>query len=246
MIDVRDGLAVHARGGRRDLYQPVGTVGGRPIPRGDAVSLAREYVRLGFDEIYVADLDAIRGEPPRQDLIRDVVTAAARTWIDAGTSSPDAATRIASLGADQIVAGLETLTSFDDLAAIAAALGRAHTAFSLDLRAGSPIAGSVTGLSRQSPAGITRHAADAGAGVIIVLDLARVGADAGVDETLLRDLRAAAPDVVLAAAGGVRGMDDLVRLAALGCDAALVASAVLDSRLTAADIAAAQRLRVSR
>jgi len=38
--------------------------------------------------------------------------------------------------------------------------------------------------------------------------------------------------------GGVRGAEDLRSVAASGCDAVLVASALHDGRLTAADLAA--------
>ncbi len=46
------------------------------------------------------------------------------------------------------------------------------------------------------------------------------------------------PGVTLLAGGGVRNADDLRRLKASGCDAALVATALHDGRITAADVAA--------
>ena len=82
-----------------------------------------------------------------------------------------------------------------------------------------------------APAALAAWAADAGAGAVIVLDLARVGTGAGVDHVLLREVRAAAPAVTLLAGGGVRDPADLVRLADDGCDGALVASALHDGRL---------------
>jgi len=44
-------------------------------------------------------------------------------------------------------------------------------------------------------------------------------------------VRQAAPDVTLLAGGGVRGPDDLSRLADAGADGALVATALLDGSL---------------
>jgi phosphoribosylformimino-5-aminoimidazole carboxamide ribotide isomerase len=52
--------------------------------------------------------------------------------------------------------------------------------------------------------------------------------------------------VTLVAGGGVRGADDLARLADAGCDGALVATALHDGRLSAADVTAARRIAVRR
>jgi len=84
-------------------------------------------------------------------------------------------------------------------------------------------------------------AAEAGASAVIVLDLARVGMRRGVDVDLLRRIRAAVPKAELVVAGGVRGLSDLAAAAAAGCDAALVATALYDGRILAADIASAGR-----
>ena len=59
VIDVKDGHAVHARGGRRETYAPVSKAAGTSID-GDPVRLARVYLdTFGIDDIYIADLDAI-------------------------------------------------------------------------------------------------------------------------------------------------------------------------------------------
>jgi phosphoribosylformimino-5-aminoimidazole carboxamide ribotide isomerase len=76
---------------------------------------------------------------------------------------------------------------------------------------------------------------------IIVLDLARVGTGGGPDIETIAAVREAVPGLSLIAGGGVRGAGDLTRLADAGCDGVLVASALLDGRLTAADVAAAQQ-----
>ena len=53
---------------------------------------------------------------------------------------------------------------------------------------------------------------------------------------LCREIRRHHPDLTIVAGGGVRGLDDLKTLADAGCDAALVASALHDGRLTRQDI----------
>jgi phosphoribosylformimino-5-aminoimidazole carboxamide ribotide isomerase len=246
VIDARGGLAVHARGGRRDDYAPIGKVGNTAIPPGDAVRLAVEYIRTGIDHLYIADLDAIAGSPPQRDLVRGIAALGVTTWVDAGISSIAAARHTTALGASTVIVGLETLESLDTLAAIAREIGGDRVAFSLDLRAGRPIGRSGVFPDDADPETIATEAAAAGAGTIVVLDLARVGGATGVDAGLIRRLRSRFSTTRLAAGGGVRGPDDLLDLAAAGCDAALVASAVLEGRLTPADVAAAQDASVSR
>jgi len=233
VIDLRGGLAVHARAGRRESYAPVAQVAGEAIPAGDAVALARGYVdRCGLTELYVADLDAIAGGAPHDAQIAAIAQLGADVWVDAGVSSAAAARRVLDLGAAVVVVGLETLTSFDTLASICRTVGGRRVAFSLDLRDGTPILASHAAIARDATASrLAADAAAAGAGIVIVLDLARVGVGAGVDTTLLGRVRAAAPGVSLFAGGGVRGIEDLKRVEEAGCDGALVATALQRSAL---------------
>jgi uncharacterized protein related to proFAR isomerase len=53
----------------------------------------------------------------------------------------------------------------------------------------------------------------------------------GLDVDLLNHVRHAARDVQLVAGGGVRGQEDMDRLADIGVDGALVATALLDGTL---------------
>ena len=247
VVDLQHGRAVHARQGIRDQYQPVSSVAGVPIDRGDALALARAYNQsLGVEEIYVADLDAILGRPP-QDTCVAALAALAPVWLDAGVSSSDAARRAAGLGAAQVVVGLETLSSYDALADICAAIGGNRVAFSLDLRHGEPVRatnGATPGEALQvlAPHVLAARAARLGIGTVIVIDLARVGSSAGIDLGLIARVREAAPGVTLLAGGGVRGGHDLEQLAEAGADGALVATALLDGRIGAAELAAARLL----
>ena len=217
VIDLRGGAAVHARGGRRDEYQEIG----------DAVELARMYVdRYGVEELYVADLDAIEGRDP-ESVAPHRLFSVAPVWLDAGISSVERARQAIADGAARVIVGLETLSSFDVLREICAAIGGERIAFSLDLRNGTPLGVG----ARDTPTALAVRASDAGVGAIIVLDLARVGMRTGVDLNLLKAVRKAAPDIELVAGGGVRDADDLARLDGAGVNAALVATALREGSL---------------
>ena len=238
VLDLANGRAVHASGGRRDRYLPVQTVAGTQIDAGDAIALARHYLGvLGISELYVADLDAIGGGLSQDAVIASLTALRTPVWVDACISSVERARRAVDLGAARAVAGLETLPSFAALAAICRTVGGGRVAFSLDLRAGTPVMRPDFGGSRdETPSALAARAADAGAGAVIVIDLARVGAGSGLDLDLLASVRAAVPGLTLVAGGGVRDAADLGRLAGVGCDGVLVASALLDGRLGAGEL----------
>jgi len=241
VLDLMAGRAVRAEGGRREGYAPVHSVLLPEERAGDALALAGAFRdRLGRDEWYVADLDAIAGGAPQQALLDALAVAGGRLLVDAAVTTPRRAHDVLTHGAERVVVGLETLSSFDALRDIATSVGRERIVFSLDLRGGEPIV--LPGAPhRGTPLELVRAAIDAGAGAILVIDLARVGTGLGLDLPLLGALREAHPEVELLAGGGVRSPRDLVGLADAGCDGALVATALHNAGLGRADIEARER-----
>ncbi len=235
---------MRARAGRRELYAPVETVAGTPIEPGNALALARAYLdRLELTELYVADLDAILGRGPQDSVVRPLAELGVPLWLDAGGSSVDSVRRGIDLGAASVVVGLETLPSFDALRNICDAVGGERIAFSLDLRNGKPIVASSASDVLRDGGPVVRFAVKAartGVASVIVLDLARVGMSRGLDFHLISTVRATLPGLTLVAGGGIRGLADVKRLATIGCDGALAATALQDGRLRAAEIASAR------
>ena len=110
VVDLKDGQAVHARGGRRDGYLAVGEASGVTIA-GSATALARLYRdRFDLTEVYVADLNAIAGSPPHRAVLSSMNEVGVSLLVDAGVTSVDAARQVAR-DAHSIVVGLETLPS---------------------------------------------------------------------------------------------------------------------------------------
>jgi phosphoribosylformimino-5-aminoimidazole carboxamide ribotide isomerase len=237
VVDVLGGQAVHARGGHRDRYLPVRLCDGVPVD-GDPVALARVYLeRFGLEELYVADLDAILHRAQQASLIASLVALGASVWLDAGVSSRESAVPAIDLGVARVIVGLETLSSFEGLADICRTAGSARVAFSLDLRDGVPVVTGGDTADDRTPEVLAARAVDAGAGAVILLDLARVGSGRGVDLAMLARIRHAVPRVTLLAGGGIHSRADIEGLHAAGCDGALIATALHDGGITAADLA---------
>ena len=239
VLDLRAGRAVLAQGGRREAYAPVRSLLVPGGSAGDPLALARAYRDLlGCDEWYVADLDALAGGAVQSALVGALAGLGGRLLVDAAVAGPERARELVATGAARVVVGLETLPSFGALAAVARAIGPGRVAFSLDLRDGvvlaeAPLSG--------TPLELANAAVTAGAGAIIVLDLARVGSGQGVDSVLVGALRRAHPQVDLLAGGGIGTARELERLAGAGLDGALVATALHDGRVKRDDVAAVRR-----
>jgi phosphoribosylformimino-5-aminoimidazole carboxamide ribotide isomerase len=220
--------------GERERYRPVRGV----LGDGDPPALARAFrSRLGLDELYVADLDAIGGGgASHHRALLPALAREARLMVDAGVSNPARARALLELGADCVVVGTETLSGPDALDRLLAELPDGAVVLSVDLR--------VRRLLSPDPQLAGRPALDALARLarpelreVIVLDLARVGSGAGPDVALIAELHAAFPELELLAGGGVRDLDDLRALAAAGAEGALVGTALHRGVIGAREVA---------
>lgn len=225
VIDLMNGQVVRGIAGRRHEYRPITS---RLTAASDPLSVAHAFRKhFRFNELYLADLDALAGAPPALETFRALAAEGFRLWIDAGIRQPDDAGPLQAAGAERVIAGLETVAGPEALARLCRQFGKRIT-FSLDLKDGEAFA-SADAWKGSPPMDIARQAVDQGVTSMLVLDLRRVGGGQGTGtEDLCRRLTKAFPALELAAGGGVRGVGDLVRLASCGVQAALVASALHD------------------
>ncbi|HEX7380065.1 MAG TPA: HisA/HisF-related TIM barrel protein [Pirellulales bacterium] len=238
VIDLKHGQVVHAVAGRRQDYRPiVSLLCDDPSP----ASVGAAFRRLGFSEAYVADLDAIAGGEPNNGAYEQLCSCGLRLYLDAGLATAERALILNDLFHDErrlsgLIIGLESLASLPDLVAIVAAITPSRLIFSLDLRRGVPVC-RVPPWQTFSAERITQEVVELGIRRLIVLDIAQVGTGEGVGTlALCRRLRERHADIEIISGGGVRDREDLERLAAAGCDAALVASALHDGCLTETDL----------
>jgi phosphoribosylformimino-5-aminoimidazole carboxamide ribotide isomerase len=222
VIDLKGGAAVHAVRGERERYRSLRS---EIVAGSDPVRVARA-VRdaFGLEELYVADLDALGGGELHRDVIA-ALAAEARLMIDGGVTDAAAVRLLLDLGAAGVVIGTESLADQGALGRLRAELPDAPLVLSLDLRAGRVVSPD-PGLARLGPPEALARLGRCGVSDAIVLDLARVGSDAGPDVDLVSRLHARLPALGLLAGGGVRNVADLRALAAAGATGALVATAL--------------------
>ncbi len=217
VIDLMHGIVVHARRGDRQAYQPLRSrlvEGCEPLAVVDALIAA-----TGARHFYVADLDAIRGEGDHRTAIAKLVARHPDIgwWVDGGFADAGSALEWARETGAVPVLGSESLQHSDAFARLKEA--GVDALLSLDYRNGETLGPAWTREPSFWP------------GRVIVMELARVGAQAGPAVTLIESLRALRDDVTFIAAGGVRDRTDLAALDAAGVGAVLVASALHDGRL---------------
>ncbi|MCS7312379.1 MAG: HisA/HisF-related TIM barrel protein [Acidobacteria bacterium] len=233
VLDVRQGIVVHAVRGERVHYRPVVSVLAQgPDPLVIAQAL-RE--RLGLRELYVADLDALQGGTVQWDVLERLVRGGAtQLMVDAGVTDVESARRLLDIGIRRVVIGSETLRGPEALTALSA-VSSSRRVFSLDLRSGR-VWTRYPPWADGPPWGVLDALQRTGWTEVIILDLARVGTETGPDTDLLIEVRRRYPDLTLLAGGGVRHVEDLRTLQALGVNGVLVATALHRGTITAAHL----------
>jgi phosphoribosylformimino-5-aminoimidazole carboxamide ribotide isomerase len=221
VLDILDGVAVHAIRGVRKQYKPLKSI---ISVSPDPLEVARAFENLGFTELYVADLDAISGVDCSFSSIRKIVDGSnIRLMVDGGVSDIRRTRELLQIGVSKIIVGTETLTSMDFVEEVIRFLGGERVLLSLDLRNGHL----VTNLGSDVPAeplSLLRRLCE-GLTQVILLDLARVGSGEGANTAFLRHLLGDF-DLKVYVGGGVGSCEDLSQLKELGATGVLLATAL--------------------
>lgn len=220
VIDLKDGVVVHARQGRRDQYQPIST---GLCNSSDVDSVIRAFLSLhDFSTFYIADLNAITRQGDHGPLIQGVLAHFPELtfWVDSGYQCHGQHKR----RPDNYMPVLGSESFHDETAGGIKAFGNNYI-LSLDY--------SLTGaLGAKS----LFDSPDLWPDHIIIMTLARVGSHSGPDLDKLAGFCRQHPDKNFIAAGGVRNKQDLINLDEIGIKQALVASALHSGHLNAGDI----------
>jgi phosphoribosylformimino-5-aminoimidazole carboxamide ribotide isomerase len=222
VIDLKDGIVVHARMGTRSEYAPIKT----PLSATSRPSdVARGLLSVfPFKKFYVADLNAIERNGDNNAALKQLSAEHAdlEFWVDAGIADGYGAERWLETSLGHLVLGSETQRD----SGLSRQLCRdKRTILSLDFR-GDTFLGPV----------LLLNDANAWPTKIIVMTLARVGSASGPDMNCLTNIKSRAANRQVYAAGGVRDANDLASLAQAGIAGALVATSLHNGKLTGAQI----------
>ena len=219
-------MVVHAREGRRAEYAPIQSnlcKGANP-----ETIMAALLGLHPFRTFYFADLDAIQREGGNADVIGRLHDRhpAVEFWIDAGIADEDRLKAWVADGTGRAVIGSESLHDADFLFAARDICKDLDPVLSLDY----------VGDEFKGPASLLEYPERHWPQRILAMNLQRVGSQRGPDFALIVELAKRVPGCQVYAAGGVRSVQDLEQVAAAGAAGALIASALHDGRIGAAEL----------
>ena len=215
VIDLLNGVVVHAKKGDRKSYQAIQsslTKSSQPI---DIVSALLDL--YPFEQFYIADLNAIQKlEKPcssNYNVIESITQQfpTLKLWVDAGISNNTELNIWQRLNI-QLVLGSENFTHLNSFTSLN---HDKNFVLSLDFMPHG----------YQGPLELLTHN-EYWPHDVIVMSLEHVGANQGVNSDLLNQILAKANGFNVYAAGGIRGGEDLATLNKMGVHGALVATAL--------------------
>ena len=224
VIDLQAGLVVRAIKGEREKYRPLQSI---LCDSPEPIAVARSFHnKLGLKEIYVADLDAIRGRGNNNTIISSMVEKEGmEILLDAGAGETQAVQSLIELGIKKVIIGAETLSSLKNLHILPSSIPADRLIFSLDMQAGQMLS-RCSDLAEMRPIKALEMLKLAGWQAVILLDLARVGTGSGIDFTLASEARRLFPELELIVGGGISQASELDELQNMGVSGALVVSAL--------------------
>lgn len=218
VIDLKNGVVVHAKHGQRENYQPIQSV---LTTNSDIYSVLNSFLQLhNFNTFYIADLDAITGQGSQRDLIEQVAKDFPKMtfWVDAGYQK----------ARDFLLNYLPVLGSecFTDDNFCEILEFEKRFILSLDFGKQGEKLGSQKFFTQTNFWSKN----------VIVMTLNRVGSSQGVAIDLLEKFKRNFPHTNFIAAGGVRNVQDVEQLKMIEIEYVLVASALHSGVITKSDL----------
>jgi phosphoribosylformimino-5-aminoimidazole carboxamide ribotide isomerase len=226
-LDVLEGRCVRLREGVRQQI----TVEG-----GDPVEAARRFAAEGARLLHLVDLDGAFAGVPTPGLVERVARASpVPVQVGGGLRTLEAVEAALGAGAARALVGTAAVSA--DFLVQAARFGE-RLLVAIDAIDGRVAVDGWTEASELTAVELARRCAETGVRRLLVTNTRRDGSLEGPDLELLGEVMAASGLPVLAA-GGIAELDDLSRLRELGCEGAVVGSALWLGRFTLGEALAA-------
>jgi phosphoribosylformimino-5-aminoimidazole carboxamide ribotide isomerase len=220
-IDVLDGRVVRLA---------EGDPGRVTVEGGEPVAAATRFAAEGAAWLHLVDLDGAFSSVASIDLVRRVAAASPiPVQVGGGYRTLDAVAAGLAAGAARVLVGTAAVDA-GFLSAAAAAFGD-RVVVAIDVRDGRVAVDGWVTETELSPAELARRCEDAGVSRLLVTSTSRDGSLAGPDLSLISALRDTTR-LPIVAAGGVASLDDVGAIRGLGCEGAVVGSALWRGRFT--------------
>ena len=219
VLDILNGIVVHAVRGERAKYRPVEN--SRISDSSDPLDM---IFKISPSQVYIADLDHIQGFGDNFGVI-EKISRETNTMVDIGVKNMDGVRKCASI-ADTVIIGTET-ASLDIIEKASIEFpGRINV--SIDMKNGVVLTKDRN--MDVPPEELIGKLNEFDLKDIIILDLGKVGTSTGINTDLFKEMAGVSEHKILAG-GGIKDLDDMIVLKELGIDGALVATAVHNGKI---------------
>ena len=210
----------------------------------DPVAVAREFAALKANDLHIVDLDGARsGTQENRDIIAAIAAQSGMdVQIGGGIRDRETVTDWLAAGASRCVIGSLAVSEPDAVKSWIVQIGAEHIVLALDVNINESGVPMITthGWTRSSTRSIYECIDDfltVGLRHVLCTDVSRDGAMAGPNLELYAGIIERYPGLQLQASGGVRNIADMEALRSLGVPAAITGRALLDGKITAAEVA---------
>jgi len=232
VIDILNKTVVHAVKGQRSNYHPIESI---LFKSTEPLEVAKGFEALGFNDLYVADLDAIIDCSSHFQPLGSIADETGlKVMVDAGVTSVPRAQKLLASGVSKLIIGTETLQSKKFVEQAVEIFGSDRVVVSLDLK-GDKILVKLGFDGCLNPICLLQDFKRMGVTQIIVLDLLRVGRNEGVNMDFLKKVIAEV-GVDVYVGGGVRDINDLAELRKIGVSGTLIATALHTGKISIDDL----------
>lgn len=214
VLDLKNGLAVSGKSGKRETYKPLKTVFNESS---DPIKIAVALKKAGYTELYIADLDAIEGTGSNQELVKKI-NSTIPVMLDAGITNYQDIEPVFN-NAEKIIVATETIESMEEIQQIFSRYPKNSLVLSVDLVNGEVLSKNME-LNFEDVVGIIEKFNPA---EVIILDVSRVGTSSGFDESIVNRFNHMEAQLIV---GGGVTKTTISHLEKLGVDKFLVGTAI--------------------
>lgn len=233
-IDIRGGRTVQLIGGRPEAQR---------VSLPDPVATARRFVKLGFEELHVVDLDAALGSGSNLELVRALIaTSSVPIQVGGGVRDEAAVAGLLGAGAARVIVGTRAVEDPGWLQRTATAYPE-RLVVACDVKAGKVVSRGWTESTTLEAKEFLGQLDGLPLAAVLVTDVDREGRLAGMDAELFARLARVCAHPLLAA-GGVTSIADLQALDGAGAAGAVLGMSLYTGKVD--PLAALQEFREPR
>jgi len=228
VIDILNSKAVHAIKGERTKYKPLIS---ELFKSSDPIEIIKILNhKYNFNEIYLADLDAIIKKIPNYEIISKITKYKnLRLILDPGIVKSEDIQKFSRFNLKKLILGLETINSFEVIRDSLKIFGIDKIIISVDMFKGKIIT-KIRDLMNESPLNTILKLNNLGVRELILLDLFRVGQKLGGIPPLYLKIRDTFDGDILVG-GGIKNLNDLSNYNRENFSGVLIATALYDGSI---------------